>query len=93
MPFNSKRYSFVDNWNEVGGVYGITNANDQMIYIGSTDSFKRRMNEHQNDRYHLMHRYSPLYAYAELIPDERLRLRREQELISEYGPPCNRKVG
>lgn len=93
MPFNSKLLNFVATWNEVGGVYGITNANSQLIYIGSTDNFKRRMSEHQNDRYHLMHKYSPVYAYAEVISDPTLRLRREQELISEYRPPCNQKLG
>jgi excinuclease UvrABC nuclease subunit len=93
MPFNSQRFNFAGNWNEVGGVYGITNASGQLIYIGSTDNFRRRMNEHQNDSDHLMHQYGPVYAYAEAIPSELRRLLREQELISEYGPPCNQKVG
>jgi len=93
MPFNSKLFNFVGNWYEVGGVYGITNTSGQVIYVGSTDNFKRRMIEHQNDRYHLMHRYSPVYAYAEVINNETWRLRRERELILEYRPLCNRKVG
>jgi excinuclease UvrABC nuclease subunit len=92
LLFAQASFNFAGNWNEVGGVYGITNASGQVIYVGSTDNFRRRMSEHQNDRSHLMHRYGPAYAYAEVIHTEAERLRRERALISEYNPHCNQKV-
>ena len=92
MPFTvSQTYSFAaTNWNEVPGVYGIMNAQRQMIYIGKTDNFKRRMAEHQADSAHLMHRYGPAWVWAEVIQSEAVRSARERELILEYDPPCNR---
>ena len=91
MPFTTeKTYRFRGTWNDVPGVYGIMNAQKQMIYIGETDSFKRRMKEHQDDSGHCMHPYGPELVWAEVIRGgEPARVARETALISEYGPPCN----
>lgn len=89
MPFNSELYSFGGQWNAVPGVYGITNAQQQMIYIGQTDNLQRRMTEHANDKTHCMHRYGPTYTFAEVIQDPDARSAREAQLIAEYNPPCN----
>ena len=94
MPFAqtdaANTYVFTGtSWNEVGGVYGIMNAQKQMIYIGQTDSFKRRMAEHQADTGHKMHRYGPALVWAETISDEKTRTARETQLVAEYAPPAN----
>lgn len=91
MPFTGDTtYNFDGAWNEVPGVYGIMNSSSQMIYIGQTEDLKRRMAEHQADKTHCMHRYSPALARAETITGgEAVRRAREQLLITEYQPPCN----
>lgn len=93
MPFTSSQtYSFTGtNWNEKPGVYGIMNAKRQMIYVGMTDNFKRRMAEHQADKTHCMHRYGPALVYADLVEGLVARSLREQALIREYNPPCNQR--
>ena len=90
MPFTGSTYNFNGDWNAVPGVYGIMNSQNQMIYIGQTDDFKRRMAEHQADTTHCMHGYSPALVRAEVInTGEPARRARETVLIGEYGPPCN----
>ena len=59
MPFTGETYNFNGVWNEVPAVYGIMNGSSQMIYVGQTDDLKRRMAEHQADKAHCMHQYSP----------------------------------
>ena len=74
----------------MAGVYGIMNAKKQMIYIGETDDFKRRMAEHQADKTHSMHRYAPALVQAEVVSGGTdARRKRESALIAEYAPPCN----
>jgi excinuclease UvrABC nuclease subunit len=92
VPFNRcDHYDFWDtDWREVSAVYGITNAERQVIYIGQTDNLRRRMSEHRGDSKHCMHRYSPKWVVVEVIPNEQQRLWRERQLIDEYDPPCNR---
>lgn len=92
MPFSvTQTYSFAGTiWYEVPGVYGIMNAQQQMIYIGQTDNFKRRMAEHQADGSHDMHRYGPALVWAEVIADQGVRATRERALILEYDPPSNK---
>lgn len=93
MPFSETddkhTYQFNGQWNAVPGVYGIMNAKKQVIYIGETDSFKRRMAEHQADKTHKMHRYGPALVWAEVISAAAPRKTREQQLIAEYAPPAN----
>ncbi len=90
MAFTSTTdYAFNANWNEVAGVYGIMNARKQMIYIGQTDSLRRRMAEHQADTTHCLHRYGPAIVWVELVASEIRRRSRESVLIAEYRPVCN----
>jgi predicted GIY-YIG superfamily endonuclease len=90
MFTNPTLYDFNGAWNHVSGVYGIMNASRQMIYIGETDDFARRMAEHQANTLHCMHRYGPRFVLAEVINDKATRCARERQLILEYNPPCNR---
>ncbi len=74
----------------VGAVYGIMNAQKQMIYVGQTDDLKRRIDEHRADRSHCMHRYAPALVVAEVITGgETARRTRETQLLADYSPPCN----
>ena len=82
-------HKFDGEFNPVPAVYGISNDQKQVIYIGQTDDLKRRMAEHRADKAHCMHRYGPALVQAEVIAEEATRLRREQALIAEYSPPCN----
>ena len=91
MPFNSQRYDINGQWNPVAGVYGVTNAQQQMIYIGQTDDFQRRFFEHAKDMSHCLHKYGPRFVFAEVIQDQRTRDVREAQLIAEFNPPCNRQ--
>jgi excinuclease UvrABC nuclease subunit len=87
---NSQTYNFVTtDWYEVPAVYGIFNANMQIIYIGQTDNLRRRMNEHKANSSHLMHRYRPAFVLVEMIYNEQERCNRERQLINAYQPPCN----
>ena len=90
LPFSDTTdYSFGATWNPIAAVYGIMKSDHEMIYIGQTDDLKRRMEEHQADSTHCMHRYSPMLVWAELNANEMARLSREITLIAEYSPPCN----
>ncbi len=92
LPFNNSNYLpfRATNWNGVPAVYGVLNAQRQMIYVGETDDLKRRMAEHIADSSHAMHRYGPAYVLAEVISaGEQARRLRERQLIAEYRPPAN----
>lgn len=87
------RYNFhTTDWYEIGGVYIIYGASGQVIYVGQTDNFKRRMAEHKADTAHLMHRYNPAFVDAENISDPYARTVREQALIFQLRPLCNQRM-
>ena len=95
MPFNKVNYNYLHtDWvvvgADIGGVYGITDVDKKMIYIGETENFRRRLPEHRSDTSHKMHQYHPHYVLLEAMADDELaRLFREKELIAEYDPPAN----
>ena len=88
MPFNNT-YNFNSTWKEIPAVYGILNAQKQLLYVGQTDNLHRRMDEHCCDTQHLMHKHKPTFLIAEIVRDKTLRVNRERQLINEYNPPCN----
>ena len=60
MPFqNYQTFAFNGRLPELPGVYGITNANHQMIYVGETQGLATRIAQHQADKTHKMHRDAP----------------------------------
>ena len=95
MPFNNLNYHELgSDWvvvgADIGGVYGITDVDKKMIYIGETNDFRRRLPEHRSDTSHKMHQYHPSHVLLEVMPDDELaRVLREKELIAEYEPPAN----
>ncbi len=92
MPFSdATSYDFKSTvWRSVGAVYGIINGQGAIVYVGETDDLKRRIEEHRADQNHCMHRHGASRVRVEVIADGKARLAREQQLIAEYRPPCNR---
>ncbi len=98
MPFAHGPYDFteegINNIKQEPGVYGITNAELQMIYIGETESLPRRLLEHysrESEESECIWRYSPKKFYAEIVKGgAEARRKREAESIEEYDPPCNK---
>ena len=90
-------YSPGTDWYEVAGCYAFaiqhTNAlaatPTRPFYIGQTDSFKRRMNEHQDDKWAKAKALGANITLAFVEPNEALRLAMEQNLIRAYQPPLN----
>ncbi len=90
-------------FNDVGGVYWIVQppvsagGAHRVIYVGRTDSFKRRLPEHFNDRSDCIWKYGPSHVYAEVIATDAARIAREKAEIIAYQrisqAPCNEKVG
>lgn len=100
MPFDGKNMvalteAGVASFNEVAGVYGIgtpsaTQAGRYTIlYVGQTDSFKRRLAEHFADKKHCIWQNKPTVVFAEVVTDARARTAREQALLTEFKPRCN----
>lgn len=72
-----------------GAVYGVLDVKGTVLYVGRTDSLKRRIDEHLADRGHCMHRHGAAFVVQEWIATESARQQRERELYDEYQPPCN----
>ncbi len=91
MPFtNPQWFNFSGRLPSSPGVYGITNASRQIIYIGETQDLATRMAQHQADKTHKMHRYAPaLIEFEVVMAGEVARRQRETRLIVEYNPPAN----
>ncbi len=63
MPFSRPPHDFtpaeIEKLRQEPGVYGITNASLEMIYIGQTDNLRRRLSEHYKDNKLLLWEYAP----------------------------------
>lgn len=90
-----REYNFYGTWNHaVGGLYIFAKrhritANWVFLYIGKTDSFARRMNEHQRDKWPDAVNLGAHVVLAVVIQSEYERLRLEKELIHQYCPTLN----
>jgi len=74
---------------EVSGVYGISNAR-QWVYIGVTDNIRGSLLGHlQDDRATSLLQWLPT-GFVYEICDPGRRLSRQDRLILEYEPACNR---
>jgi len=88
--FNPQWFNFNGQLPNSPGVYGITNATQQIIYVGETQDLATRIAQHRADRTHKMHRYAPsLVEFEPITAGEVARKRREQQLIAELNPPAN----
>ena len=70
------------------GVYGLYDANN-WIYVGKGD-IRTRLLAHLNDDNPCITRNSPTHYVTEVTANAD---QREKELILEYDPVCNKRVG
>ena len=96
LTLNFSQYNFFDSWNyEIGGLYifakrnSITN-NWEFLYIGKTDSFGRRMNEHRNYKWPEAAKLGANAVLATHVQYEFDRVSYEKELIHIYRPILNK---
>ena len=72
-----------------GGVYGISNARE-WIYIGETDNIQGALWDHLQDLYTSLMKRQPTGFVFEIC-DEARRSARQDRLVLEYEPTCNRQ--
>ena len=90
-------YAPQTGWNAVPGCYAfITHAfvagggsDIRVHYIGQTDSFQRRMREHQDDKWASAARDGANLVLALTEPNEATRVAIEQDLIQALQPKLN----
>jgi hypothetical protein len=70
------------------GVYGISNANE-WIYIGQSDNIKDALLGHLMDSFTSLMKRGPTGFVFEICERAR-RPSRQDRLVLEYGPTCNR---
>lgn len=85
------------NFNELslsknGGIYIFANFDripHELLYIGITDCFMRRMREHRDTKWREATSLGATCVLACVVESERLRLCFEKELIESYRPRLN----
>ena len=69
------------------GVYLLGDSLQNVIYVGRADNLQERLSQHPDPNNSCLQRKAIKYfAFEETFNSER----REQELIEEYNPECNR---
>ena len=74
----------------LSGVYGISNAHE-WIYIGETDNIQNALIEHLQERNTALQNRKPT-GFAFEICDRARRASRQDRLVLEYEPACNRSA-
>ncbi len=75
------------------GVYGLIQVEEDgwaWIYIGRAEDIRERLLEHLNEDDPCLISYPPTHFVAAITKDD---VKREKELILEYDPECNKRVG
>ena len=90
---NDKAWSFdreaIESFNaDQTGVYAIYNAR-KWIYIGRGD-IRQRLLDHLGGDIPSINTYTPTHFRAEVTGDS---IKREQQLLREYMPACNPRMG
>lgn len=70
------------------GVYGISNA-QEWIYIGETDNIQSSLLAHLHELNTTLKKREPTGFVFEVC-DQACRASRQDRLVTEYGPTCNR---
>lgn len=73
----------------VSGVYGVSNGRE-WIYIGETDNIRATLMEHIGQANTVVMSRKPTGFVFEACGRDR-RLARQDRLVLEYGPVCNRR--
>ncbi len=74
----------------MSGVYGISNARE-WIYIGETDNIQSSLLTHLQDLHTSLMKREPTGFVFEVC-DQARRSSRQDRLVSEYDPACNRQT-
>ena len=72
----------------MSGVYGISNARE-WIYIGQTDNIQDSLLNHLQETDTTLKKREPTGFVFEIC-DQAQRASRQNRLVGEYGPSCNR---
>jgi hypothetical protein len=72
----------------MSGVYGISNARE-WIYIGETENIQSALLGHLTESHTALMKREPTGFVFEVC-DEARRSSRQDRLVGEYGPVCNR---
>jgi hypothetical protein len=72
------------------GVYGISNARE-WIYIGETDNIQSSLLNHLHEINTTLKKHEPTGFVFEVCEEAR-RASRQDRLVVEYGPSCNRQA-
>ena len=88
-PFTSRTIN--DYAPAASGVYGISNARE-WLYIGQTEDIHGALLAHIQDASTSLMRQSPTGFVFEVCAGGR-RPARQESLVREYGPTCNRQAG
>jgi hypothetical protein len=94
MPFNHPtprplQLAAINNFApNLSGVYGLSNARE-WIYIGETDNIRGALMEHLRDSGTQAMQMLPT-GFVYEICDQARRPARQDRLVHEYGPACNR---
>jgi hypothetical protein len=96
MPFNqftprSFNNDAVEMYAPVmSGVYGISNARE-WLYIGETDNIQSSLLNHLHEINTSLMKKEPTGFVFEVC-DQARRASRQDRLVDEYGPACNRQA-
>jgi excinuclease UvrABC nuclease subunit len=98
MPWNGTngfpftQTSIILNAPVVSGVYCLFNK-DQMIYVGEGKDIQARLLDHQRGSHNeCVNRYNPAFFAYEVV-EAAWRITRQDRLILELKPLCNRRLG
>ena len=90
-PWSFTRASVRANAPAASGIYGVSNARE-WIYIGETDNIQASLlNDLQQGDSELLKKCPTGFVFELCNPAERLA--RQDRLILEYEPVCNRRLG
>jgi predicted GIY-YIG superfamily endonuclease len=104
MPFNNREgHAYTERAVKavapaVSGVYGIyerSAAQNDWIYVGETENIQKRLIEHlqaKGPEGQCILAHHPTGFTYDAVPADR-RVARQDELIFELGPHCNKKLG
>ena len=80
---------FVTYAPKISGVYGISNARE-WLYIGSSDDIRAALRDHFEHDGRLMQKQPTGFVFE--VCDASLRPNRQNRLVLEYEPVCNRSL-
>ena len=91
IPHAFSRVSVRSHAPAASGVYGISNAR-LWIYIGETDNIQARLLEHLAETGTEIKGHAPT-GFSYEICEQHVRIGRQDRLVIQYDPICNREVG